>query len=99
MAPLAAALRAEAGRLDCAGNGGASYAAGNCRFTPDADFTQMLEARGIGRPTREEAFGLMAVDARRDVLGGPAADGRPGTLRALPSRPGTRQTFVDAVTG
>jgi len=28
-------------------------------------------------------------------LGGPAPDGRPGTLQARPSRPGTEQSFVD----
>ena len=29
------------------------------------------------------------------ALGGPAADGRPGTLQPWPARPGARQTFVD----
>lgn len=58
----------EAGRLDCAGNGGGSRADGNCRFTADPAFTQLLISRGIGRPTQEQAFGLMAVNARREVI-------------------------------
>src|SRR5438445_3290440 len=71
--PLRFALVREAGRLDCAGNGGGSYASGNCSFTPDAAFTQMLVSRGIGQPTREQAFGLMAVNVHRDVVDAIAA--------------------------
>jgi hypothetical protein len=62
------ALVREAGRLDCAGNGGGSLASGNCRFTPDAAFTQMLVSRGVGRPTKRQALGLMALNARREIL-------------------------------
>ena len=71
--PLHFAIVREAGRLDCSGNGGSSYANGNCRFTADPGFTQLLKARGIGTPTREEAFGLMAVNARREVIDAVAA--------------------------
>ena len=63
----------EAGRLDCAGSGGGNYAAGNCRFTENPPFTQLLISRGIGRPNREQAFGLMAVNARRDMIDAVAA--------------------------
>src|SRR5437763_14093246 len=66
--PLHFAIVREAGRLDCAGNGGASVAAGTCRFTDSPAFTQLLISRGIGRPNREQALGLMAVNARRDVI-------------------------------
>jgi hypothetical protein len=66
--PLHFALVREAGRLDCAGNGGKSYAAGNCRFTADPAFTQLLVSRRIGRPNREQSFGLMALDVRRDLI-------------------------------
>ena len=66
--PLHFAINREAGRLDCNGNGGNSYAAGNCRFTANAQFMQLLAARGIGRPTRDQAFALMAVNARRDIV-------------------------------
>jgi hypothetical protein len=66
--PLRFALIREAGRLDCSGHGGESYAAGNCSFTADARFNQLLIDRGIGRPTEEQAFGLMAVNARREVI-------------------------------
>src|SRR4051812_17940523 len=36
--PLRFALMREAGRLDCAGNGGGGMAIGNCSFTADAAF-------------------------------------------------------------
>jgi hypothetical protein len=66
--PLRFAVVREAGRLDCSGNGGDNRAAGNCNFTADPGFTQLLVSRGIGRPTREESFGLMAINARREVV-------------------------------
>jgi len=66
--PLHFAIVREAGRLDCAGNGGNGYASGNCRFTANPAFTQLLVSRGIGQPTREQAFGLMAVNARRGLI-------------------------------
>jgi hypothetical protein len=71
--PLGFALNREAGRLDCSGHGGESYAAGYCRFTANPAFAQLLQTRGIGRPTEEQAFGLMAVDARREVIDAVAA--------------------------
>ena len=55
--PLRFALIREAGRLDCSGHGGESYAAGNCSFTADPAFTQLLESRGIGRPTENGMAG------------------------------------------
>lgn len=71
--PLQFAIIREAGRVDCSGHGGESYAAGSCSFTPDPAFTQLLQSRGIGRPTDEQAFGLMAVNARRDLIDSVAA--------------------------
>ena len=66
--PLHFAIAREAGRLDCAGNGGNSYATGNCRFAADPAFTQLLASRGIGRPTRDQMFALTAVNARRELI-------------------------------
>ena len=71
--PLRFALVREAGRLDCSGSGGDSQATGTCSFTADPAFTQLLISRGIGRPTREHAFGLMAVNARRELIDAVAA--------------------------
>jgi hypothetical protein len=71
--PLHFSIVREAGRLDCAGSGGGDYAAGNCRFTDNPAFTQLLVSRGIGRPNREQAFGLMAVNARHEVIDAVAA--------------------------
>ena len=71
--PLHFAIVREAGRLDCAGNGGNGYASGNCRFTADPAFLRLLANRGIGQPTRDQAFGLMAVNARRELIDSLAA--------------------------
>jgi hypothetical protein len=71
--PLRFAIVREAGRLDCSGTGGNSSASGNCSFTADPAFTQLLVSRGIGRPTREQAFGLIAINARREVIDAVAA--------------------------
>jgi hypothetical protein len=71
--PIHFAVVREAGRLDCAGNGGSSRAWGNCGFTPDAGFMQLLASHGIGRPNREQAFGLMALDVRRSLIDAVAA--------------------------
>src|SRR5438309_258390 len=62
------AIVREAGRLDCTGSGGGSTAAGNCRFSDNPAFTQLLVSRGIGRQDREKAFGLMAVNVRRELI-------------------------------
>ena len=40
---------------------------------PNPRFSQLLDSRGIGRPTDEQAFGLMAVNARRDLIDALAA--------------------------
>lgn len=66
--PVRFAIVREAGRLDCAGNGGNRRAVGACRFTADPSFTAFLAARGIDRPTADQAFSLMAVNARREVV-------------------------------
>ena len=71
--PVRFTVSREAGRLDCTGDGGSSYAGGSCTFTADPMFTQLLIGRGIGRPTPEQAFGLMAVNARREVVDAVAA--------------------------
>ena len=75
--PLHFALSREAGRLDCAGNGGNDHAYGNCRFTENAAFSQALASRGIARPTREQSFALMAVNAHREMIDAIGAAGYP----------------------
>jgi hypothetical protein len=71
--PMRFAVVREAGRLDCAGSGGSSRAAGNCGFTPDAAFMQLLASRGIGRPSRDQALGLMELDVGRALIDAVAA--------------------------
>jgi hypothetical protein len=68
--PLRFSVIREAGRLDCGGHGGESYAAGNCSFAADPGFTDVLVRHGIARPTDAQAFGLMAVNARRELIDG-----------------------------
>ena len=71
--PIRFAVIREAGRLDCSGLGGESYAAGNCGFTANPGFAQLLQNRGIGRPTEDQALALMAVNARRELIDAVAA--------------------------
>src|SRR3954470_4507669 len=71
--PIRFAMIREAGRLDCVGHGGESYAAGNCTVTPDQAFQQLLATRGIGRPSREDTFTLVALDVRRELIDAVAA--------------------------
>jgi hypothetical protein len=71
--PLRFSVIREAGRLDCSGEGGHSYATGNCSFTADPAFVQLLVSHGIGRPTRDQAFGLMALNVRRELVDAVAA--------------------------
>jgi hypothetical protein len=66
--PIRFAVVREAGRLDCAGSGGFGRGAGSCTFTESAAFSQLLVARGIGRPTRDQAFALMAIDAHAELV-------------------------------
>lgn len=66
--PVHFAVVRDAGRLDCTGNGSGGYASGNCRFAMDPSFAELLVRRGIGRPTLEQAFSLMAVDTRRELI-------------------------------
>ena len=66
--PLHFSIVREAGRLDCSGSGGESYAHGNCRFTSDPAFLQLLAARGIGQPSHDQAFALVAVNAKREMI-------------------------------
>jgi hypothetical protein len=71
--PLRFAVVREAGRLDCAGNGGGASASGDCGFAENPAFVKALVDRGISRPNREQALGLMALDVRRELIDALAA--------------------------
>lgn len=75
--PIHFSIVRDAGQLDCAGNGGGYFAAGSCRFGENPVFGQLLVNRGIGRPTSEQMFALMAVNARRELIDAVAAAGYP----------------------
>jgi hypothetical protein len=62
------ALVREAGRLDCSGTAGFFRGGGACSFTPDARFAAYLQARGIGAPTRHQAFTLTMSGVGRDLV-------------------------------
>ncbi len=66
--PLRFAVIREAGRLDCAGQGGGSRATGECRFSADPAFAQTLARLGVERPDTAQSFGLMALNARRATI-------------------------------
>lgn len=74
--PLRFAVIREAGRLDCAGSGGQSYAHGNCRFTQDPAFLQLLASRGI-RADADDQWGMMALNVRRELIDAIASAGYP----------------------
>ena len=66
--PLRFSIVREAGRMDCAGSGGNEMAHGTCAMIPNADFHRFLTAHGIKAPDEEEAFNLVALDVRRDLI-------------------------------
>jgi hypothetical protein len=66
--PVRFTIVREPGRVDCVGNGGDSMAIGTCSLTPDSAFNDFLASRGIARPTEEQTFGLIAVDAKRQLV-------------------------------
>jgi len=66
--PLRFSIVRDAGRIDCAGSGGNELARGSCSTTPNADFHRFLTAHGIKAPNDEEAFNLIALDVRRDLV-------------------------------
>src|SRR6478735_261272 len=66
--PISFAYIREAGRVDCSGTGGNSIASGRCNFTPNAGFSDFLAARGIGRPSLDEAYALTMTHATRELV-------------------------------
>jgi|SRR5579884_864702 len=75
--PIHFSVIREAGHLDCSGNGGNNYAAGTCTFAADPRFEQLLASRGIAPSTREQSFGMMALNVRRDTVEALASAGFP----------------------
>ena len=66
--PLRFAIVREAGRIDCAGTGGNAMAHGSCTLAADAEFDRFLEQHGIGRPSADDTFGLIALDVHRNLV-------------------------------
>jgi hypothetical protein len=66
--PIHFSIVREPGRLDCAGSGGGNFASGTCRFAESQAYLQLLRSSGIGRPTYDQAIGLMAVNARGELI-------------------------------
>jgi hypothetical protein len=66
--PVRFELAREAGRLDCSGTAGHSSGSGSCSFTPDLGFSTFLEARGIGRPDRQQSYSLTMSGVGRDLV-------------------------------
>lgn len=66
--PLRFALVREAGRADCAGTGGEGRGAGRCRFVPDASFMALLAQAGVRSTGRREAFGMLLLNVRRELV-------------------------------
>jgi hypothetical protein len=66
--PLRFSIIREAGRLDCAGSGGNEMAHGACTLSTNEDFNRFLSEHGIGRPSENDTFGLVAIGVRRDLV-------------------------------
>lgn len=66
--PIHFAIVRDAGRLDCDGSGGGGSASGVCRFAEDPRFSQLLISRGIGRPSADQSFAMMAVNVRHQLV-------------------------------
>lgn len=66
--PVRFALVREAGRLDCGGTARRSSASGSCEFAVDEAFASYLAAKGVRRPNDEEAFGMVALNVRRQLV-------------------------------
>jgi len=71
--PLRFSLIREAGRIDCSGRGGGSYAEGRCGLTLDPSFVRLLDNRGIARPRPDQAFGLVVLNVSRELIDALAA--------------------------
>jgi hypothetical protein len=66
--PIRFTVVREAGRIDCAGSGGNAMARGTCSMTSDAEFNRFLADRGMGRPSEEDTFGMIALGVRRELV-------------------------------
>ena len=113
--PVQFALVREAGRVDCAGNGGNASASGNCHFQANAAFADLLASRGIARPNAKQSYTLTLVGADRklvdaihaarypvpsiDELAGLAAVGVTPAYIGELSRRGYRPSDLDDLTG
>jgi hypothetical protein len=62
------AISRDAGRVDCAGTGGNALARGICTMTASAEFNRFLADRGIGNPTEDDTFGMIALNVRRELI-------------------------------
>jgi len=63
--PLRFRLVRDAGTIDCDGVMRAGRAIGECSFAADAGFAALLAERGIGSPTRDQAFSMAMSDIGR----------------------------------
>ena len=100
--PVHFTLGGDAGRLDCSGNAGRLTGSGSCNFTPDQGFASYLQARGMGTPTRHQAFSLTMSGVGRDLVDALDKSGfqRPnvGQLTAMGIH-GANAEFVRALSG
>jgi hypothetical protein len=66
--PLRFSVSRDAGRIDCSGTGGNATARGTCTMTANAEFNRFLADHGIGRPSEDDTFGLIALNVRRELV-------------------------------
>jgi hypothetical protein len=66
--PIRFTVSREAGRIDCSGTGGNAMARGACTMTANAEFNRFLADHGIGQPSEDDTFGLIALNVRRELV-------------------------------
>lgn len=66
--PVRFALVRDAGRIDCSGTGGNAMARGTCAMIPDAEFDRFLVSHGIGQPSEDDTFEMIALNMRREIV-------------------------------
>jgi hypothetical protein len=76
-APARFALIRPAGRFDCSGTVASFRGSGRCSFRADPGFLAVLERRGMGRPSAQQAANLALSGVRAELFDVMAAAGYP----------------------
>jgi hypothetical protein len=93
--PIRFRLARDAGTIDCDGVMRSGRAIGECSFTVDAAFSALLAERGMGAPTRDQAFSMAMSDIGRAYLDELARQRYEATTSAELARAGDHSVRLD----